>query len=95
METPREALFSRWNDVMSSWESMDTLPETAHIGKEIKKITRTKTMNDARTAFLNRVNPHIRIDTILCNADSVARLICEMGRDLDPVPVPTTPAVSP
>jgi len=57
------------------------------------KITGTNTLDDARTAFLDRVKPHLRIDTILSNADSVAMLICEMGRQLDPVPV--TPVVLP
>ncbi|VVP92222.1 hypothetical protein PS914_03238 [Pseudomonas fluorescens] len=93
MATPRDQLFARKNQDTRSWESMDSIPETAHIAKKITKITGTKTLNDARTAFLDRVNPHIRIDTILSNGDSVAMLICEMGRQLDPVPV--TPAVVP
>jgi hypothetical protein len=87
MATPRDELFAQKNQVTRSWESLDSIPEAAHIGKEIKKITGTKSMRDARTAFLDRMNPDIRIDTILRNADSVARLICEMGRQLDPVPV--------
>ncbi|VVP33946.1 hypothetical protein PS862_04519 [Pseudomonas fluorescens] len=93
MATPRDQLFARWNGAMSSWESLDSIPETAHIGKEIKKITGAKTMNDARAAFLDRVSPDLRVDTILRNADSIAMLISEMGRQLDPVPV--TPANSP
>ncbi|MEX5684521.1 dermonecrotic toxin domain-containing protein [Pseudomonas silesiensis] len=93
MATPREELFALWNDVMSSWESLDSIPATAHIGKEIKKITGTQSMSDARSAFLDRVKPDLRIDTILRNADSIARLICEMGRQLDPVLV--TPTTSP
>jgi hypothetical protein len=93
MATPRDHLFARKNQVTRSWERMDSIPETAHIAKQITKITGTKTLNEARIAFLDRVNPHRRIDTILSNADSVAMLICEMGRQLDPVPI--TPAVVP
>jgi hypothetical protein len=93
LATPRDELFARWNDNTLSWEDMDDLVHTAHIGKQIKKITGTKTMDAARTAFLDPVNPDRRIDTILLNADSIALLISEMGRQLDPVPV--TPAVSP
>ena len=93
MATPRGALFARKNKSTGVWESLDTIPDTAHIAKQIMKITGTKTLKDARTAFLDRVKPHLRIDTILSNADSVAMLICEMGRQLDPVPV--TPAVLP
>ncbi|VVO26094.1 dermonecrotic toxin domain-containing protein [Pseudomonas fluorescens] len=93
MATPHAALFARKNQATRAWESLDSIPETAHIAKRIIKITGTKTLNDARTAFRDRVNPHLRIDTILSNADSVAMLICEMGRQLDPAPV--TPAVVP
>lgn len=93
MATPRGALFARKNKSTGLWESLDSIPETAHIAKQTMKITGTKTLKDARTAFLDRVKPHLRIDTILSNADSVAMLICEMGRQLDPVPV--TPAVLP
>jgi len=93
MATPRGALFARKHQFTGSWESLDAIPGTAHIAKQITKITGTKTLNEARIAFLDRVNPHRRIDTILSNADSVAMLICEMGRQLDPVPV--TPAVLP
>jgi hypothetical protein len=93
MATPRGALFARKNKSTGLWESLDSIPETAHIAKQTMKITGTNTLDDARTAFLDRVKPHLRIDTILSNADSVAMLICEMGRQLDPVPV--TPAVLP
>ncbi|MDQ0124045.1 hypothetical protein J2W17_002993 [Pseudomonas lini] len=93
LATPRDELFARWNSTLSSWVSLDSIYETEHIGKEIKKITGAKTMSEARTAFLDRVTPDLRIDTILRNADSLAMLICEMGRELDPVPV--RPAVVP
>ncbi|WP_338923216.1 DUF6543 domain-containing protein [Pseudomonas silesiensis] len=95
MATPRNQLFARKIQGTKLWISMDSLPQTDHIAKTIMKITGTKTLDDARTAFLDRVTPHLRIDTILSNADSVAMLICEMGRQLDPASAPAPPAVSP
>jgi len=43
-------------------------------------------MEQARDAFLDGQNANFRTDVILHNADSLAFLICEMGRQLDPVP---------
>lgn len=85
LATPREELFARWNQTMQEWVSLDDIPGSAHVGKEILKITRSQTMSDARAAFFNPTTPSARIDTILLNADSIAFLICEMGRQLDPV----------
>ncbi|EJZ58115.1 hypothetical protein I1A_002442 [Pseudomonas fluorescens R124] len=86
--TPREELFSRWSDEFQEWLSLDEIPGLAHVGKEILKVTRSPTIEEARTAFLDPANPHPRIDTILRNADSIAFLICEIGRQLDPVASP-------
>lgn len=86
LTTPRHELFARWNSSLNSWVSLDSIPEQYHIGKEILELTKSKTMEDARNAFLDRADPAIRIDTILRNADSIAFLICEMGRQLDPAP---------
>jgi len=47
-------------------------------------------MEKAREAFLNGQDSKFRTDVILHNADSIAFLICEMGRQLDPVPLATT-----
>lgn len=85
LDTPREELFSRWDQALQEWISLDNIPGTTYVAKEILKATRSPTIDDARTAFLNPENPHVRIDTILRNADSIAFLICEMGRQLDPV----------
>lgn len=87
LETPREELFARWNDTLQSWISLDSIPGSLHVGKEILKITGSSTIDDARDAFLNPQSPDLRIDIILHNADSIAFLICEMGRQLDPAPV--------
>ncbi|WWL45630.1 hypothetical protein V5O39_09995 [Pseudomonas parakoreensis] len=86
LSTPREELFSRWSHDAQEWLDIDKIEGMNHVRKEILKITRTANLEDARTAFLNPTNPHPRIDTILRNADSIAFLICEMGRQLDPVP---------
>ncbi len=88
LETPREELFARWSNELQEWISFDEIPGIEHVAKEILKVTQSPTVEDARTAFLSTSNPHPRIDTILRNADSIAFLICEMGRQLDPVTSP-------
>jgi hypothetical protein len=90
METPKEELFARWHSGMQSWISLDSIAGSKHIGKAILKLTGSKTMDKAREAFLNVQDSKFRIDVILHNADSIAFLICEMGRQLDPVPVTAT-----
>ena len=90
METPEEELFARWNNGLQSWISLDSIADSYHIGKAILRLTGSKTMDKAREAFLNVQDAKFRIDVILHNADSIAFLICEMGRQLDPVPVATT-----
>lgn len=85
LSTPREELFSRWSHERQEWLDIDMIEGMNHVRKEILKTTRTTNLDDARTAFLNPSNPTPRIDTILRNADSIAFLICEMGRQLDPV----------
>ena len=87
MATPREELFARWNNTLQSWISLDSIPGATHVGKEVLKIAGARTMEAARDAFFNRQNPDTRVDIILRNADSIAFLICEMGRQLDPMPV--------
>ncbi|RON22028.1 dermonecrotic toxin domain-containing protein [Pseudomonas lini] len=88
LATPREELFTRWNEPLQSWISLDSIEGLEHVAKDILKTTGCTTMEEARNAFLDPRNASQRIDTILRNADSVARLICEMGRQLDPVPTP-------
>jgi len=93
MYTPREELFTRWNSELNLWQDLDLVPSQKQAAKVIMEVTGTHNMEDARTAFLDRTSADRRIDIILRNADSVARLICEMGRQLDPAVV--TPATSP
>ena len=90
LESRRDELFARWNSTLSSWVSLDSVPGLDHVGREILNLTKARTMDDARNAFLSRVDSTSRIDVILHNADSVAMLICEMGRQLDPVVVAST-----
>nr|WP_225138872.1 DUF6543 domain-containing protein [Pseudomonas putida] len=88
LSTRREELFSRWSDNLQEWLDIDEFEGMEHVRREVLKTTRTRNLEDARTAFLSPTNPHPRIDTILRNADSIAFLICEMGRQLDPVTQP-------
>lgn len=90
METPKEELFARWNSGLQTWISLDSIPDSYHVGKAILRLTGSKTMEKAREAFLNGQDSKIRTDVILHNADSIAFLICQMGRQLDPVPVTST-----
>ncbi|MGF6522872.1 hypothetical protein QF018_003981 [Pseudomonas laurylsulfatiphila] len=87
LDTPKEELFARWNSGLQSWISLDSIPAAYHIGKAILRLTGSKTMESAREAFLDGQNASFRTDVILHNADSLAFLICEMGRQLDPVPL--------
>ncbi|WP_247841737.1 DUF6543 domain-containing protein [Pseudomonas sp. MWU12-3103b] len=88
LSTRREELFSRWSDNLQEWLDIDEFEGMEHVRREVLKTTGTRNLEDARTAFLSPTNPHPRIDTILRNADSIAFLICEMGRQLDPVTQP-------
>ena len=57
------------------------------VSKKLLKLTGCQTIEDARDAFLNPASADIRVDVILSNADSISRLICEIGRQLDTEPV--------
>lgn len=83
LQTPSEELFTSWNQVKGTWEDFDELSGTRKLRAAIKSATGTRSMEAARRAFLDPTSPVRRIDTILRNADSVTRLICEMGRRLD------------
>jgi hypothetical protein len=86
LATPRQELFSRWSDKRQSWIGFDQIAEMSNVSKEILDATLSPTLAAARDAFLDQQTPYPRIETILRNADSIAFLICEMGRQLDPVP---------
>ena len=87
IQTPIDELFAYWNSAEKAWQDLDDIPAAKKLSDGIKTITGTSNLKEARRVFRDRVSPDRRIDTILRNADSVARLVCEMGRQLDPVPV--------
>ncbi|TMU83275.1 hypothetical protein FGA82_01260 [Pseudomonas fluorescens] len=87
LTTPREELFARWSKKHGSYVSLDKLEGAEDLGKEILTLTLSPDMDKARDAFLDQGSADIRINVILRNADSIARLICEMGRQLEPVPL--------
>ncbi|MDI2145257.1 MULTISPECIES: dermonecrotic toxin domain-containing protein [unclassified Pseudomonas] len=86
LQTPYAQLFSTWSATKGRWLSFELDPERALVSDEIMKATGTGNLHEARNAFRDRISPETRIDVILLNADSIARLICEIGRQLDPVP---------
>ena len=88
LNTPRAQLFAEWNTTLKSWVSIDNIPEMQLISDEVLRLTGSRTIEEARNAFLDPQRPDVRIDVILRNADSIARLICEIGRQLDPVQSP-------
>jgi hypothetical protein len=88
LNTPRAQLFAEWNTTLKTWVDIDKVPDMQTISDEVLKLTGSNTMQEARNAFLDQQNPDVRIDVILRNADSIARLICEIGRQLDPVQSP-------
>jgi len=88
LNTPRAQLFAEWNTVLKTWVDIDKVPDMQLISEEVLKLTGSKTIQEARNAFLDQQSPDVRVDVILRNADSIARLICEIGRQLDPVQSP-------
>jgi len=93
LRTPFNQLFSRWYPRSGSsgtsgnsgnWVTMDASNSEDLAAKAILETTASTSIDEARRAFLDTASADKRIDTILRNADSVARLICEMGRALDP-----------
>ena len=86
--TPADELFAQWNHRKGVWEDIDELSGSGRLRAAIASATGTHNMDSARAAFLDPVSADRRVDTILRNADSVARLVCEMGRRLDPRQTP-------
>jgi hypothetical protein len=84
--TPLSQLFAQKNE-KGLWVGLDQLPERADDLEKILKLTKTKNLADARQAFRSPVSDEARIEVKMANADSIALLISEMGRELDPLPV--------
>lgn len=82
--TPVNELFQIRDDATDTWVDPGTTVDTDHIENHILNLTGGTDLDDARRIF--RADPLKRIDTLLGNADSVAYLITQLGRQLDPVP---------
>ncbi|WP_434657380.1 hypothetical protein J3P96_12125 [Pseudomonas sp. R3-56] len=87
--TPRARLFTDWDRATHSFKSLDLLPKHKDTVRKILQITSTANLEQARDAFLDLNSADRRIDVMFKNADSIALLICELGRQLDPPPVAT------
>lgn len=92
LRTPINQLFARWRRTSARsgasqssgyWESMNSADSDDLAAQAVLQTTATTSIQDARTAFLDTASADKRIDTILRNADSVAELVCKMGRKLD------------
>ncbi|PCR95930.1 hypothetical protein CP336_13055 [Pseudomonas fluorescens] len=88
LATPRAQLFAEWDPARATWIDFDRISEKGTTSAEILRLTNSATMNEARNAFLDQQSSDARVDVILHNADSIALLICEVGRQLDPAPAP-------
>jgi hypothetical protein len=82
-----EHLFATRNE-QGLWVDLDKLPEQADVYKKVLSLTKTRNLAEARKAFRNPLADEARIEVLMANADSIALLISEMGRQLDP---PTAP----
>jgi hypothetical protein len=87
LTTPRTRLFMKLDPATNMLKSLELFPEFDEQTREILKITGTRTMDQARDAFLDPVRADKRIDLLLRNADSMTLLICELGRQIDPGPI--------
>jgi hypothetical protein len=73
-------------DDNGTWVDLDKLPKRVKILHKLLALTKSKNLEDARKAFRSAVSAEARIEVMLANADSIAWLISEMGRQLDPLP---------
>ncbi|NYH12075.1 dermonecrotic toxin domain-containing protein [Pseudomonas moraviensis] len=88
LATPRAQLFAEWDPDRAIWIDFDRIPEKQSIAAEIFKQTQSTTMSAARNAFMDQNSSDARVGVILHNADSIALLICEVGRQLESVSTP-------
>jgi len=75
-------------DANGNWVDLDKIPKQVKTLDRLLALTKTKNLADARKAFRSRVSEDARVEVMLANADSIALLISEMGRQLDPLPTP-------
>ncbi len=82
--TPVSQLFKYVDVAGNVWRDFGSTPETEYIRDQILRTTGGVDLSNARGIFMTNLGK--RVDTILDNADSVAFLISNLGRQLDPVP---------
>lgn len=89
--TPIDQLFKFPDITGTLWSDFGTTAKTQYIKAQILKTTGGVDLKNARSIFMTNLAK--RVDTILDNADSVAYLITQLGRQLDPRPAsrPPTP----
>lgn len=75
-------------DDNGKWVDLDKIPKRVKTLNNLLALTKTTNLADARKAFRNKASEDARIEVMLANADSIALLISEMGRQLDPLPTP-------
>lgn len=78
-----------------AWIDLDHVPSRVDDYKKILDLTKCKNLADARKAFCSTDSAEARIDLMMANADSIALLVSEMGRVLDPPPAPPLPVQAP
>jgi hypothetical protein len=79
--TPASQLFKVWNWRSQQWEDLGE-STSRHVHDHVLRLTGTTTLDEARQVFMS--DPDKRMDVILSNADSVAYMITQLGRVLDP-----------
>lgn len=84
LTTPKSQLFTQRDSTDNTYKGLEHIPQAKDLREEILKITGTRTMDQARDAFLNATSPDKRIDVILRNADSLTLLVTVLGRQLLP-----------
>ncbi|MDD0972027.1 MULTISPECIES: dermonecrotic toxin domain-containing protein [Pseudomonas] len=85
LATPRAQLFAEWYPERMAWVDFDRIAEKETTAAEILKQTNSSTITEARSAFMDQQSSDARVGVILHNADSIALLICEVGRTLEAV----------
>ncbi|MBW1250353.1 hypothetical protein I7860_27145 [Pseudomonas tolaasii] len=79
--TPELMLFKAWDAYSDAWDDLGYDSTTRPVKNRVLQITGAKTLDDARRVFMSDENK--RMDIILANADSVAYMITQLGRELD------------
>ena len=80
-QTPGLMLFKAWDAFSDAWDDLGYDSATRPVRNRVLQITGAKTLDDARRVFMSDETK--RMDIILANADSVAYMITQLGRELD------------